>query len=434
MRTTLGPIVVTLVVAACGDGTGVGGGSATVQGSVEQTMPSSSPAAVSGPQSAPSSSGRAASVVHIQSDGDFTELATAEVEADGSFEIQGVPPGRTDLAVVAYVDGRAAGSVMLHGKTRSGQVMVAAPINYETTVETQAYTRIRAEGSAGSANELALLVHMRGAAAEAVATSSAEVEAVADGYVIATSAMTAAYAASGSSFDASARAEALAHAAMQFAIDRHDGLSLEAAHAAFADAALDAYVSAGATLERSVMASAAAASTFDAVLEAQSSERAEVVAQAVRLNLRARERLAAQFSTSSEASLAADIRATLSQARVALGLMAGLVDLHSILEGTAEAATTAVVDGSVELLAGSASTTVRTEVRAKAEAVVEAARLEARLQGAATAQAAAAAVATYRATVRAAVDAMIEASGATSVDAAAITSLYIAACGGAYIR
>lgn len=405
---------------------------ATVHGSVEQTtQPSSAPAAA---PAAVSGSGHAVSVVQLQTDGGFTELATAMVELDGSYEIRGVPPGRTDLAVFTYVDGRMAGSVMLHGTSRAGRVMVAAPINYETTVEAQAYMQVRSQGSGGSADELALLVQMQGSAAETVATSASEVEAVADGYLAASAAMTGAYDASGVDFDAWARADVLVSAATQFAIDRNDGVSSSAAHAAFVDAALDAFVTAGATMQSSVVASAAAASTFDAVLSTQSTERIDIVAEAVRVNVRARERLAAQFSSTAEASLAAEVRGALTQARLALAVVGGLLDLRGILDTTADATANAAIDASVELLASGASTTIRDEVRTRAEAAVQAARLEARLQSATTAEAAASAVTTYRANVRAAVDAMIAASGNTSVNAEAMTALYISACGSAYIR
>ena len=54
-------------------------------------------------------------------------------------------------------------------------------------------------------------------------------------------------------------------------------------------------------------ATAAAASTYDAELEATSFARADLVAQPIRLNLIAREHLAAAFSASSASSVALEI-------------------------------------------------------------------------------------------------------------------------------
>jgi hypothetical protein len=373
------------------------------------------------------------SVVQVRANGTFAELATASVELDGSFQVDSVPAGRSDLAVLAYAGGEVVGGVLIHETSRAGVVIVAAPIDHETTVETEAYARMRAEGDDGSASELSLLVHVQGAAAERVAASAGEIEAVAAGYVAASTAMTRAYAASGANLDATARAEALAEAAVQFAAERHAGVSASAAHAAFTDAALDAYVAAGAGLEESLVASAAAATTFDATLYGESTARSDVVAQAVRMNLRARERLAAELSTAAEASLGHAIRLVLSEARVALAL-SGVLDLRGFVETTADAAVEAAADAAVQVLAGGASAEVRAEVRARAIAALETARLDARLEGVTTAVAAASAVAGYRASVRAAVDAMIAAAGSTSARADVVTDLFVAASGNAYIR
>jgi hypothetical protein len=426
-------------LAACDDGVSPSEhGSASVQGSVESTRdpaaPEPAPAGEAAPPSpAPGPTPETVSVVQVRGNGTFAELATASVDFDGTFAVEGVPAGRSDLAVLAYAGGEVVGSVLIHETSRAGAVIVAAPINHETTVEAEAYARVRAEGDAGSASELSLLVHMQGAAAERVAASAAEIEAVAAGYVAASAAMTRAYVASGAGLDASARAEALAAAAVQFAAERHAGVSASSAHGAFVDAALDAFVAAGAGLEQSVVASAAAATTFDATLYGASSARADVVAQAVRMNLRARERLAAELSTGAEASLGQAIRAVLGEARVALALGA-VLDLRVFIETTADAAIDAAADAAVQAVAGGATAQIQAEVRARAIAALETARLETRLAGVATADSAASAVAGYRASVRAAVDAMIAAAGSTSARADVVTDLFIAACGNAYIR
>jgi len=434
-RSILG-LVMAAALAACDDGVSPGAGTATVEGSVETTSepaPAREPGPTASPSPAPADDAETVAVVQVRADGTFAELATASIEADGSFEVHGVPAGRSDLAVLAYAGGQVVGGVLIHETSRSGAVIVAAPINHETSVEAGAYSQVRAEGNGGSASELALLVHLQGARAEMIASSAAEIDALAEGYLAASSAMTSVYATAGTSFGASARAQALTQAAIQFAADRHSGMSLGAAHDAFTDAALSAYASAGATLEQSVVASSAAASTFDATLYGRSTARIDVVTQAVHMNLRARERLATELSTSAEASIANAVRLILGQARVTLAL-GGAVDLRGLVETTADAAAAAAVDATVQLIAGGASSTVQAEVRAKAEAAMNAARLDARFETATTAQAAASAAAGYRASVRAAVDAMIAAAGTTSVRADVVTSLFIAACGSAYIR
>jgi hypothetical protein len=430
-------LVVAAAVAACDDGVGLTPGTATVRGSVETTTepaPASGGAATSSPSQAPGPEAQTVSVVQVTASGRLDELATASVEADGSFEVSGIPAGRSDLAVVAYAGGgQAVGSVLIHETSRAGGVIVAAPIDYETSVEAGAYAQVRETGETGSSSELALLIQLRGTSAATVAASTAEIDAVAAGYVAASHAMTSTYATIGASLSAAARAEALERAAIQFALDRHAGMSASAAHAAFTGAALAAYASAGASLEQSVIASAAAASTFDAALYARSSARTDLVAQAVRLNLEARERLATELATSGEAALGNAIRVVLAQARLSLALD-GLLDLRAIVETTADAAAEAAVDAAVAIVAPGASAAVQAEVRARAEAAADAARLEARLESASTAQAAASAVAGYRAAVRAAVDSMVAAAGTTSVRADVIADLFIAACGSAYIR
>jgi hypothetical protein len=429
-------LVVAAAVAACDDGVGLTHGTATVRGSVETTSepaPAGESAATTSPSPVPGPDPQTVAVVQVTASGRLSELATASVAADGSFEVNGIPAGRSDLAVVAYADGQAVGSALIHETSRAGAVIVVAPIDHETSVEAGAYAQVRASGEVGSSSELALLVQLRGPSAAAVAASEAEIEAVAAGYLAASHAMTSAYAAVGASLSAATRAEVLAQAAIQFAADRHAGASASVAHAAFTEAALAAYTAAGATLEQSVIASAAAASTFDASLFGQSSARTDLVAQAVRLNLAAREQLATELATSAEASLGNAIRVVLAQARLSLALD-GLLDLRAIVETTADAAAEAAVDAAVAIVASGASAAVEAELRARAEAAIEAARLEARLESASTAQAAANAVAGYRAAVRAAVDSMISAAGSTSVRADVVADLFIAACASAYIR
>lgn len=406
---------------------------ATVHGSVEETTLQAANASGS-PQRAPGSAAQSVAVVRVEADGRLSELATAEVRVDGTFTVEGVPADETDLAVVAYTDGRISGRVLIHERTRGGVEIRAAPINYESTVEAEVYADLRAAGrtSGSVSSELSLFVHLDGSSAETVATSRTELMAVAEGYVNASATMTTVYSAAGMSLDARARSEVISTAAVDFAFRRSQGASLESAHRVFTDAAIDAFVGAGASLESTVYATAAAASTFDAELNGVSSVRGKVVAQAVQMNLRARARYAASITSSAEAALASGIAASLQNSRTSI-LSAGL-DLRSVVEANLDALVGVASDASVDLLAAGASSQVRAEVRAAAEAALEEARLGLRLQSATSASASAEALVGYRAAVRSAVDAMIAASGSTTVDAEVVTSLFIAACAGAYIR
>lgn len=422
---------------ACGeDGVGPSDSPATVQGRVEETPPSSQSSQGSAPQQTHGSAVQSVAVVQVEADGRLTELATAHVEADGSFTVDGVPAGRRDLAVVAYGDGRIAGRVLIHEESRPGAIIVAGPIDYETTAEARTYSELKSDGgtSAGSGAELSLFLHVDHATAEAVATSQLEAGAVADAFASASATWTELYADAGAALTASARAALIAEAALQFAASRNSGVSLDVAHDAFTEAALDALLGAGIDAGATVVATAAAASTFDATLDGKSSVRGGLVTQAVRMNLRARELLAASFSTTEEASIGTAVVQALAQARLNVLLATTVGDLRAVLDASLDAATDAAADAAVELLAAHATFEIRQEVRARAESALAEARLAARLQGAVSAEAAAEAVAGYRASVHAAVEAMIAASATTSVDADVVTSLFVAACAGAYIR
>jgi hypothetical protein len=338
--------------------------------------------------------------------------------------------------VVVYEGGQAVGSVLIHERSRGGVTITTAPIDLETTLEARAYSSMRASmtGEAATAAEVSLFIQANDGAAAVATASQAELDAIASAYVTASAAMTAAYQTSGDAFDASVRAELLAEAAAGFASHRNSGMSAWSANRMFAEAALDAFASAGADLEATVLATAAAASTFDARLDGSSSIRGNLGVQPTRFNLLARERLSAQFGSSGQGSVAVAIGDVLADARAGLSLDLGLIDLRAVVDGMVTAMADATADACVNLLAASASTAVQAEVRSRAQQAFDSARLEVRLQTATTAQAAASAMASYRAQVRAAVQAMITASGSSTADVEAMTSLFIAAGGGAYLR
>ena len=436
MKSTIGILTALAVLTGCDDGPSEPDMDASVQGQIEETTPPPSEAQQSAPQQAPASDAQTVAVVQIQSDGSFTELATADVAAGGSFTVEGVPAGRADLAVVAYADGTAVGSVLIHEESRGGATIVTAPISHETTLEARAYSELRASGggSASGSAELSLFIHGDDVATETAASSGAEIAAAASAYATARATVTAAYQARGRALDAAARAELMADAAVAFASQRNGGMSVRAAHDLFTEAALDALVEAEADVEATVLASATAATTFDAALDGTSSVRGDLVAQPLLINLKARQRLAARHATSAESSVALAIQGVLADAEANLLLIGGIIDLRAFIEGTLSAVVDVGADECVSLLAANASSSVQAEVRAAAEAGLEAARLDVRLETATTADAAASVLADYRADVRAAVEAMIEASGHTTADADVLTEVFIAASAGAYIR
>ncbi len=434
----IGALCCAATLAACDDGVRPTL-DATVEGRVEQTT--SGPAMSTSPdgrapQQAPGTTAEAAAVVQVQADGSFTELARADIQAAGSFRVEGVPAGRHNLAVLVYTAGDVTGGALIHQSSRPGRTIVADPINYETTAETHAYSELRASGSteATAASELALFLRVDGANAELAATSDAEAQAVASAYRAASATMTAVHAARGVTLSASQRTALVAEAAVGYAADRHAGMSLSAAHDVFTQASLTALGQTAAAAEATVLATAAASTTFDAALEAESSMRADLLLQPLRMNLLARERLATEFATSAESSVATRVAQVLASARADILAVGGILDLRAALSALNLLAIDAAADAAVELLAANATSTVRAEVRARAETALEAASLSARLDGVATAQAAVSAMTTYRATVRTAVQAMVGASGSASADVDALTSLFIAACADAYIR
>jgi hypothetical protein len=261
-----------------------------------------------------------------------------------------------------------------------------------------------------------------------------EATVAAEGLAVAADAMTRVYASSGSAFDPSARANVIAQAAVDRARARFNGTSAEAAQEAFARGALDAWAGAGHSLEVIAMATAAGASTFDASLSGRTQARGELVAEAVRLNLKARQRLAANVQSGAQASVALSVINVLAATEASLRGASSAAAIRAALDVEATATANATAVAMADFLVPTGSLLLRSQVEAKAQAAVEAARLSARLSGAANAAAAAQAVANYRSAVRAAVAAMLEASGRTDVSVDAMTSLYIAAHGGAHVR
>lgn len=445
MRIMRSAVALTAVLTslACGDdGTGPGpdpAQQAMIQGRVEQTAPEG----VAYPTSSAIRAGASGSVTaktvtvaSVNGDGSLNALAQADVAVDGSFVIDEVPTGRENLVVVARSEnGDNVGRVLVQGTTEAGATIITAPIDYGTSVRALTYSRMKANGEASmsSSAEVSLLVHPDASAAATIMAQQ-EVDAVADGAATAGDAMTRVYAGLGTALDASVRASATAQAAMQFALDRYNGTEADVAYETFANAALDAHVAAGVALESVVTATAAAASTFDARLDGHTAVRGNVVSDVVRLNLKAREKLAAKFQSGDEGAIALAVMNVLADADAGVRGSSTAADVRAALDAGAAASANATVDGMLDFLIPGATVLFRNEVEAKAQAAVAAARLHTRLSAAASAEAAAQACTDYRAEVKAAVQAMLETAQRTDLDVDAMTSLYIAAHGGAYVR
>lgn len=406
---------------------------AVIEGRVDETTAGSS--ASGAPARAPGSTAETVSVVHIGASGEYTELASADVQVDGRYRVEGVPSGTASTAVVAWVDGRSAGEVLVHGEIRSGETVRVAPITYETTMETRAYAHLVGTGGARhtSTSEVALFLHAEGPEVETALHSEAELGVISQGSAEAGATMGAVFADAGVALDASTRSTLLLDSAVDLAADLLAGLSLGAAQEDYADAAIDAYVGAGADFESVIMATAAAATTFDAALEGRTGLRGPLLVQPLRMNLRARERAAASHGASAEAELAAAVEVSLAEAWTAIQATTTASEVKAALEARLQATLDATADATVELLAREASLTTRAEVRAAAEAALVEATLETRLRGQATASAAATAVTDYRSRVRSAVQAMVDLVQDASVDVDVITELFIAAGGGASV-
>lgn len=414
-------------------------GQARIQGRIEQTVPEASAYTVArsgiGAASA-STSAKTVAVAEVTASGGLNTLAEAGVDATGSFVVEGVPANRENLVVVAKTEaGEIVGRAMVYGRTAAGAVITAPPVTYESSLQAIAYAELKAAGKADmtSAAEVALLMNANSTASAAVLANQ-EVEAAADGIAVAAEAMTRVYASAGAAFTASARAGVIAQAAVDFARARFNGASADVAHDAFARSSLDAYVGAGQSLEAITMASAAAASTFDARLTGRTSARGALVAQGVRLNLMARQRLAARFQSGAESSVALAVMNVLASAEADVRGASTAAAIRAALDAQATASSTVMVRTMLDFLVPAGSLLLRSQVESRASAAVDAARLSTRLSAAASADAAAQAVANYRSAVRAAVAAMVDASGRADLSVDAMTSLYIAAYGGAHVR
>lgn len=424
----------TLVVAGCSDdGTEPVDGEATVVGRIDQEVAGSPPSSALAAAAA-AAAAEVAVVAEVQADGSLSTIAEGTVEADGSFSVTGVPAGREHLVVVAMdASDVAVGRVLVHARTTADATIEVSPIDLSTTLEGRTYARARQDGGPGSTGEVSLLVQAPAATSMDV-LSSTEVDAAAAGVLAASAALTAAFGETGTSLDAAARAEALDLAAQDFAAARFGGTSWESAEDAFLDAAVDAMVEGGPSLDAVVQATAASATVMDATLEGVSSFRGALISEAVRLNLRARQHLAESMSGSAEASVAANALGVLSTVESSVMAASTAAEIQAALQAGVTASLGTTIAAVVDLLVPPTDLVLAAEVESLALDAAAEARLGLTLATADTPTEAATVLSSYASDVRTAVQAMVDASGSTAADLDALTSLFIAAFGGAAVH
>lgn len=415
-----------LMLAACDDSSSTGPGDeiSTIEGSVESSS------RTSGAQEA-----SAVAAAAVNADGSLDVLAEAEIQADGSFTIEGVPAGRSGLVVTAEAsDGEEVGRVLVHGETEGGATITTEPINGETTVEGLVHSRLSAAGvdaEVRNTARLALLIRIDESTVSEVAASAQAIQEVAAGVQAGAEAQADGYADMGA--DASAQNEALASVALQHAQDRQSGVDAEAAHEAFARASVDAFAQGDADDEDVSLATAAAATGLDQAMALASEEAGahlELAKNAVELNLTAREELAADLESSDEQSAAAS---ALADARVGVEASASPGEIAQALLETEESAEEELTTLIMARIPDGVSAEVRSEIETRLQTALAEADLSASVEasGAVDPRAVAQAVLDYRQQLRSAVEALVAVvPDEVGLDADATTSLFIAARGG----
>jgi hypothetical protein len=368
-------------------------------------------------------------VAAIGSGGGYTEVASTEVRTDASYTVEGVAATDADLVVVAYVGGRAAGEVLIHGDIQGGAVLRPAPITYETTLEARTFAQLAADGALGetSTAELALMLRLQGTVLEPALASESQIEAIADGYLEASRAITAVLADREVMLDAAARQEALLPGLLDHEATLAAGGAAGSAHETFVDAGIDALLDAGVELETAILAVAAAATAFDATIESRTAIRGRVIRAQVLANMRARRRIVSNHTTSSAAVVALVVQSSLAASEVGVAATTTAEGLAAAVTGQVEVTGEALVEAVATLLAPGASLTVQAAVAADAQAAFQIAAVPDLLVDVTTGAEAATAVSGYEANVRVAVEAMVEDSPTPSASVDILTDLFIAA-------
>jgi hypothetical protein len=255
-----------LAVVACGDDvTGVDrGGDAVVVGRIEATV--TTPDAGGG-QTAPAPTATSVALVEVSAQGSVQILATAAVRADGSFAITEAPAGRDHLVVEARsASGAVVGRSIVHTRTRSNASVTVAPIDARTTVEAAIYAELRRRGRSTASIATPLIAgHIElasNAEARAVASSSAELEALATAFERLEAAYLQALVHAGATVDAPLLQAAGAEVAASAAALLHLGTDRAEVRRHFLSGLARAYAQAGVAVEAQATAASAAAAVI----------------------------------------------------------------------------------------------------------------------------------------------------------------------------
>jgi hypothetical protein len=283
---------------------------------------------------------------------------------------------------------------------------------------------------------MALLLHFdSNASASVLATSSTQIETMADAYAETQASLTQVLGVLGSAVDAQARADAFAGAAASYVQALYGGASAETAYETYAVAALDALIEAGTTAE-AVASATAGAGTVMSNLTAQGTVDAAVRLSTVRaitkLNLRARQRLAESIDAGSAIRAQAQVVAdALVDARAAVDAASTVGAISMELGGVVSSSHTLVLDA-ILALATDLSPLALVELEAVVGSAFVTADMRSALEGSVSATAAAQAAATYSTEVKAAAQAVVDAmaESAASVSVETMTRLLIAAGAG----
>ena len=391
-----------LVLPACdSDPTGDSGErSAVLSGSVEETSQAGVLADAQGVQASMVAAGT------LRGDGSLDVLAEAQVDADGSFRIEGVPAGRAGLVVRAEnASAQEVGRVIVHQETQAETETRVAPINAGTTLHANVVLEVHG-GNPDPASSAEVALRVMASGDGAAASSGVQTSTVASAVIAAGNAESAVLAGQGAAIDATTRSELVLAAMLDLEQSLAAGADFESSHRAFVNGSVAALIDAGVEARSMAAAQAAATTALEARLSSESAVHFEALRSALRMNLEARSRLLAEANgtTAGVAELAAQVVAELGAhveaATSVAELRAGFDQSRAGLEARLTSTVTNALPGLPIELVGSVEAQLRTTL-AQAE-------LWGALEASASAGAMASAVAQWEADVEAAVHAWID--------------------------
>ena len=382
-----------------------------------------------------SADGLEVSAVEVRADGTLGTLATASVDENLGYTIEGVPVGSDRLLVIASsTDGTEVGRVIVHGPVEAAIAVTAAPLDHETTVEASIFVELVGMGlppEAINPVEISLLVQLDPGTAQDVTISPPDVQGMADGMATADAVLTGVLAGADVDLDAAARFAATHEAALDFAASLDAGAASDIAHDALADAVVQALEEAGASADGLALATAGGATGLVVAMENASADaRLDMAKAAVELNLETRAMILESLpDVMSEAGGSA--AAALQQAQDQVESATSLSEIEAALAAIPEGVTEELLDIIFTHL-GQVPDQVREQLEAQLMDAFAEADLAAGLEGAASPEEILAAIEAYRQDVQQAVDALLDAVSAAGgdFDAEALADLFLALRGG----